>query len=657
MDGFAGILALLLASIAATGSDASSYGLDTVLAQEFKADPLAGNDTFELLRPGLKHFLSTPRHDLDYKLHSILSLQSTTPVTVKLVGFSSDQKHQLEQQLGRYLEILNKNEHVHVIGTGGTSNHRLNVRSKIEIDVVRDSGSSNLADSMFRAIQGIVDRPSSLSSVYYAPVPYTVVDELVRADLAKPLASYVIYILNLKRQARSYGYDYQPGDGDELHSAFTKCLGNLWMGRERYVWIDLAAGPIEYGPALSGEGLVLRSELYPYAAAFHESPAQKALLADLAALVWSASQMLLAPAMRIPVYYDRELEVHFFHFKHVDGGDSEQIKWEEIEETFRKEASEGLLFHGQSLVFKRFTIDMDECALCSALLARSTKSYTSRVLIDRYSLFVNDYIDSKQLHYLLAENQAELEKMAGSSGSSNNFMARIVPVYVFDLKSDRIVMLDRDHQSMAFRDMIIAIRSKGYQTVSEFNCNHRPMMVETRRLERPLVASLLQTLWGVTPTYLTWSSEHNSTFLDYTWSLGNTPFGPFSKLSSLSFAQRDAAPRNVLHTMLNTTVWGAIEMLETLKGLGGEKAVLKSRQGTEMNQRWNLLLYKLNKATSAMSHFDFNLALFFLKSAEHDLYGALGFANGQCYQSSFLFFLQYNKIQYFMGLVCPFDWS
>lgn len=73
------------------------------------------------------------------------------------------------------------------------------------------------------------------------------------------------------------------------------------------MWVDLAAGPVEYGPASSGEGYV-KGEMLPMGSSYgvgHE----KAFAADLASLVWSAAQMLLAPSVRIPVTFQENLEV------------------------------------------------------------------------------------------------------------------------------------------------------------------------------------------------------------------------------------------------------------------------------------------------------------------------------------------------------------
>lgn len=75
------------------------------------------------------------------------------------------------------------------------------------------------------------------------------------------------------------------------------------------MWIDLAAGPVEYGPATSGEGFV-KGEMLPLASTYGVGQ-ENLFAADLASLLWSAARMLFAPAVRIPVSFFEELEVRF----------------------------------------------------------------------------------------------------------------------------------------------------------------------------------------------------------------------------------------------------------------------------------------------------------------------------------------------------------
>lgn len=392
------------------------------------------------------------------------------------------------------------------------------------------------------------------------------------------------------------------------------------------MWIDLAAGPVDYGPGLSGDGVLPRGDFHPLAALHGAPKSQKALLADLASLVWSAYEVLLAPSLRIPVLYENSLIVEFIH---VHGSDSSAsatasdgttgLDWKLIEKTFMDEVNDGgLLLSGQSLKFKKYSVSYSECSLCAFAVSRSINSYTSRFLFDNYTLIVNEYLDSKRLHQILSDSESEMKKVAGVTEEEN--FGRVLPVYVFDLDVSKLMLLDRYHQSVAFKDMVIAVRTRSSQTVSDYSCNGRHVITQTRELEKPIVGSILQSMWGVAPTHLLWSARHNNTMVDYTWSIGNTPFGPFSETTSLSFVQKDAARRNILLTSINYTIGSALDVLESISAHKGVNYLLRKGRHTEFVQRWNLLNYKLEKAISAISHLDFDMALYFYKSSDHDLY-------------------------------------
>ncbi|VFQ83728.1 unnamed protein product [Cuscuta campestris] len=283
------------------------------------------------------------------------------------------------------------------------------------------------------------------------------------------------------------------GHGDQS-PAVTKCLGTIWTGKDHYIWIDLGAGPVEYGPALYGDGLMPRGEFHPLASIHGRPKSQKSMLSDLASLVWSAYQVLAVPSLRIPVPFEDSLIVQFIHINgSPENKDSTGLDWKSIEKTFVDEANDkGLLLGNQSLSFKK-----------------ATTSY--RVV-----------------------------KLPLDEG-----FGRVVPVYVFDLDVSMILLLDRYHQAVAFKDMVIA------------------------------------SMWGVSPTHFLWGPKHNSTLVDDTWSVGNTPF------------------------------------VESIAAHGAERKLLKRNELLELVQRWNLFKYKLDKAVSALSHFDFEMALYYLRDGLH----------------------------------------
>ncbi|KAG9451722.1 hypothetical protein H6P81_004626 [Aristolochia fimbriata] len=601
------------AAVAGAGASPQILGLDTFLAHQSSVDREASNDTFVLLPALLKKPLSVSSFSHLSDLTSyLLSLKISVPLHVHLVGPFPASTASL---LSSFLSAAVFSDRFHVIGADP---HYLALKHTLQLDV--DASPFFLSTEISDAVRNhLSNAPSSFRSVLQS-VPFSLVDTIVKKDFHKHHAAVPgthLYLLNSNpvSDSKPYAYAYSPGDSS---MAYTKCLGTLYTGDDRYIWIDLAAGPVDYGPALSGDGVLPRGEFHPLAASHGRPKSNKAFVADLASLVWSAYQVLLVPSLRIPVTFENLLIVEFIHVYGSDNIDSHGLDWSSIQETFTDEVrKDGLLLAEQSLKFKKYSTRFSDCPICSFAVSRSTNSYTSRFLFTNYTLIVSEYLDSKRLHQILLDSTDELRR---SIGIEEEEFGRIIPVYVFDLDYDRLLLLDRYHQAVAFKDMVIAVRTRSSQTVSDYSCNGRHVITQTRELERPLVGSILQSMWGVSPTHLMWSSRHNSTLVDYTWSVGQTPFGPFSETSSLSFVQKDAARRNLILTSLNYTIASAIDALESMAGHGGDRRLLKKNRHVEFVQRWNLFKYKLDKAISALSHLDYQMALFFLRSSDHDLF-------------------------------------
>lgn len=588
----------------------SFYGLDSVLSQAH-SDPSAQNDSFMSLSVSQKRVLGqSGTFDTQKKISSLLSFGMAIPITLKLVGFSSEDKLQLESQFSHFMDVVSRGEKVKVVGGDA---HELVILPKPALTV--EPISSKLADALYDTILKQLEKPSALASANLKPVDYSVIDNMIMEDLPKPVNSYTIYLLNLQKQRQAYAYAY---NWREPSPAFSRCLGSLWTGSERYMWIDLAAGPVDYGPALSGEGLLPRGDAHPLATLHSNKQGHKGFITDLASLVWSATQMLLVPHVRVPMHFESDMDVHFIHIQGSEQeADTKGLDWGQIEDSFLSKGKTGLLLHKQQLKFHRHVIKMSTCSICVASVLRAMRSYTSRFHFENYTLIVSDYLDSKQLHWQLRHSKHELFTKAGIAQSVSG---RVVPVFVFDLDQERHLLLDRYHQAIAFRDMVIAVRTKSAQGVTDYTCNGRHVLLQSRQLERPIVGALLQTLWGITPTHLRWGAQHNDSIVDYTWSVGQTPFGPFSEMYSLSFVQRDAAPRNMLFTSFNNSVSNALDVLQSVKAYGGERKLLGAKRHAEFMQRWHVFYFKLERVLSSISLFDFDAALYFMKSSDHDLH-------------------------------------
>ncbi|GAB4832160.1 hypothetical protein Ancab_006177 [Ancistrocladus abbreviatus] len=604
-----------------TANSAQITGLDTFLTQQSRLDPQALNDTFYTLPSSLKKSISRSSaasyHPISALISSLLSLDVPVSLHVKLVGpsFSANSP----QLLHSFLSASLSSDHFHVITPFESRSHHLSLSHALHLDA---SLSHLLSSQLSSAIRSALASATSSLRSSLLSIDYSIIDQIIANEFAResPLQGFYIYLINLGPQSKPYAYSYTSGGGDSS-PAFTKCLGTIWTGKDRYLWIDLGAGPVDYGPALSGDGVLPRGEFHPLAAIHGRPKAEKALVADLASLVYSAYQVLIVPSLRISVRFENSLVVQFIHVHELESreGDSFGLDWKSIEKTFMDEVNGGgLLLGSQSLSFKKYEVSYKDCALCSFAISRSINSYTSRFLFDNYTLIVSEYVDSKRLHQILSDSAEDFKRLAGITDEDD--FGRVLPVYVFDLDYSMLLLLDRYHQSVAFKDMVIAIRTKNTQTVSDYSCNGRHVFTQTRELDRSLVGSILQSMWGVSPTHLVWSPTHNSTLVDYTWSVGQTPFGPFSEISSLSFVQKDAARRNILLTWLNESITSAIDVLESVNAHGGDQKLLKGHKHDEFMQRWFIFKYKLDKAISALSRLDFGMATYFLRSSDHDLY-------------------------------------
>ncbi|XP_024963426.1 uncharacterized protein LOC112503664 isoform X3 [Cynara cardunculus var. scolymus] len=77
-------------------------------------------------------------------------------------------------------------------------------------------------------------------------------------DVADIIQSKVIQLLNGKNEDMKLqlAKDLKSGDLSGLHP---ECLTDTWIGKDRWAFIDLSAGPFSWGPAVGGEGV--RTEL------------------------------------------------------------------------------------------------------------------------------------------------------------------------------------------------------------------------------------------------------------------------------------------------------------------------------------------------------------------------------------------------------------
>jgi len=196
----------------------------------------------------------------------------------------------------------------------------------------------------------------------------------------------------------------------------------------------------------------------------------------------------------------------------------------------------------------------------------------------------------------------------------------VVPVFIFDISDLDILLIDRTHQAVSFPDMVVAIQIPLSRAIFDYTCSGRTVAVNPKDATRPVMAALVSTLWGVAPTYQAWDVQHSQVKENYMWAVGNTPFGPFSSATTLSFAQTEAAKRFRLYSFIESALRRLSGLFTTYAEYDLELADGLSEEAyTQLMQRWNLLQFKFEKARTYMGLGNYNASLAFLASSRHEL--------------------------------------
>lgn len=403
-------------------------------------------------------------------------------------------------------------------------------------------------------------------------VPYSIVDDVIRKDYleSEMTQTHTIYLLNPKRVMQSdvnpaakpavpasepgsempvfkeggeddvketdrplkYWYDTRGKDigaDADPPRGFTGCGTTMWAGMERYMWIDLTAGPISYGPHTSGDGLVSEftvphlDNFQVYGSQDHSTGSHpysfvQEYLAEVVALVGKTCDTLIEPSLHhFPVPLVKNLRLHLLHvtndvgvstkyadkFGYIDGIPP-CTPWDTVKKALG-DKGRNIAMQGQSISFNRTVVQLNECKFCLAAYAASLRSHTSTVLRDTMRTQVHEYVDSKELHNQLLTflNRGELgfAQYLGIDGwrpthleeAPPSFLEdQVVPVFVFDLIEDSLVLLDRFHQAASFPEMVVAVQTSSVAAAVDFQCTGEMVTMNPMDASRPTLAALLQ---------------------------------------------------------------------------------------------------------------------------------------------------------------------
>jgi len=642
------------------------------------------------------------------KMLELLKFGSVLHVDVKLVGYDGDGNYGLkvdEADFLRYFEtVLEEHEkEAMVLNHKDGSSHRLPLNRKFFFRVLK--ARKSLSDAVNERIRSLliesrrkqnakVEEGVDDSGSGGLIVPYTVVDDLIRKDYmeSEMTQTHTIYLLNPKRVMLSevegsgaakkgepdgqkpvfkeggedekaeekedvaLKYWYNTVGKDAPIKGFSSCGTTMWAGVERYMWIDLTAGPISYGPHTSGDGLVSEFSvphldnfqvygIQDHSAGSHPYSFVQEYLAEVVAIVGKTCDTLIEPSLHhFPVPLVKNLKLHLVHItndphvrtKHADAyGYIDGIPPCEPWDTIKRELGDKgrrITMQGQTLSYNRSVVQLNDCKFCLAAYAAAMRSHTSTVLRGTLKTQVHEYLDSKELHKqlltFLNKGQLGFARDMGITGwRSGAYDEEVsymdewtVPVFVFDLQDENLILLDRFNQATSFPEMVVAVQTNSVAAAVDFQCTDEMVTMNPSDASRATLAALLQTVWGVAPTHEHFSGKSNKTEISYLWSTSRTPFGPFSPSTKLTFAIIDAAKRNMVYSALNASIAQVSKVMEQYAKFGKHiEQVLLPGEHLHFVRRWNVLKFKTSRTGTYLSLLNFNTALFYARSMRHDV--------------------------------------
>ena len=389
---------------------------------------------------------------------------------------------------------------------------------------------------------------------------HRVVDELLQRDFARRAttrnAAYTVYLLLPHAHGHGHGYAYVDGEaeadrraafeavaedplagfeeGEDVEDEFDRdapCPTGVWVGLERYLWIDLGAGPLAYGPE-AGAGMVTAASALN---AFHageassRNPSGRQVAAKAATALHAACAQLLAPALPLapPAAAWRTTKVTVLRVydgpRSLDTGVDRAGLAEQL-------SLVRLLAEGEGVEVQVADVAMGDCALCASAFAHGLRATAYGTTGGRFRS-----LDSRATHSWLRTAYTEILGEAGLGGEDAD---RRRVVFLYDVAGPAPLLLDGTEQAVAFPDLVLAVRTRdSAHYEQEYACSHGEPLLDPSDLTRAVLGAVLESVWGVPKTHERAASARR----DFAFSAARTPFGALSRSARLTFAQVDAA--------------------------------------------------------------------------------------------------------------------
>ncbi|GMH39333.1 hypothetical protein BSKO_07231 [Bryopsis sp. KO-2023] len=595
----------------------------TAKITQIRKDPLGDQDSFlSLSSKEQSEWGFDLGQSLDQSRDALRNLQTQLVVDIRLVGFdgegmegvvlpSTDVAWHL-QSLSPVLEAVT----LQYLSEDTWIKKSLGVRTKLlyQVSKVGSDVSHQVQTAISTALDAEMNQGHGQADEM-ATISYEPVDEVIKAHNKRTGTLHTIYILNPPRQAMSYAYSYKSREF---------CSGTIWAASsERYVWIDLTAGPLTYGSIEAGQGRVLPHS-FPRVEHYKEELRNKALAPDIAALINSGTKHLLVPGS--VNLYQKDWTTLRIQIVHVhDAMNPSKVIKEVGEYDHMTSELQHLTLVGQNVLVEHFYVGFGHCDVCVAAYSRALQTRTERIPGAGVHIVSTSYLDSAKLYAWLSDDNF-LRRLTDNQGKSILMYARppkrIIPVFIFELTSLESLTLDGRKNVVSFPDMVLAVRTYGGSGSSGYSCMEKKVPLQSAKIFRPILAAILQTGWGVMDTSESIGQGERGIQKDSMWSVGNTVFGPLAGTYGFSFSQRDVARRNTVLAKIHSVATQADTILRGFQNVSATGFVFDTLPADKIPtffQRMNMLMFKLNKATLQLGTLRYDDAWYFARSARQEV--------------------------------------
>eukprot|EP00118_Oscarella_pearsei_P008474 m.43819 g.43819 ORF g.43819 m.43819 type:complete len:676 (+) comp33477_c0_seq9:68-2095(+) len=475
--------------------------------------------------------------------------------------------------------------------------------------------------AVFSVKQGSRDLENGIGSVlarYLASgspeIPYSLVDGIFKEDyVSSSASSYRVYLFAFpylaNKQAYYYGLEDRKG-----------CGNSLWIAKNRYVWIDLSAGPATITQHCGDDQSLIDGIALPRMEHHNDvDDLQSASFSGgIAALLYRIAEQLVFPPLQAIRHYSdsRHLTLHLFIIR----DSPEDVGYGNVDWPRIRSLIGDLALFGQKLLYKMEKLSFFNCPHCIAAYSHALKTKLAKFNQSKSDIVLTDYLDSKELRHWLQKFRADFEVKSKADEDSSAFETyHTVPIYLFSLQTAEAVLLDGEKQAVAFDDMVVAIQTKAKASPCIIECLNGKFETVSSDLTRPVISALLNTIYGVMPSHLIGNRYENKTEPFYLWSTGLTPFGYLSSSSDLSFSLTDAIFRAPVLSTIEKYLVLVIHSAEHYMVFDVDVcSALNLLDCTELAMRWELCLYKIAKVSSLLSVNNYRHALYFSRSLRHE---------------------------------------